>query len=79
LFVREVDLVAFWILRPKINEHVPIKNETTVRRFCTTEVMMIAFCAAYADLTIKLFVVIIISNMIRKEFTAKIISQIYCL
>jgi len=29
-----VDLAAFWILNPKINEDVPIKKETIVRTFC---------------------------------------------
>lgn len=29
-----VVLAALWILNPRINDDVPIKNETRVRRFC---------------------------------------------
>jgi hypothetical protein len=35
----DVDLVvlaALWILNPKINDDVPIKNETSVRTFCVS-------------------------------------------
>jgi len=32
--VNVVLLAALWILNPKINDDVPIKKETSVRRFC---------------------------------------------
>lgn len=31
--VEDVDLVRFWILRPEINDDVPINSETIVRYF----------------------------------------------
>jgi hypothetical protein len=35
------DFEIFCTLSPKIKEDVPIKNETTVRRFCVTEVITV--------------------------------------
>lgn len=35
------DFEIFCMLSPKIKEDVPIKNETTVRRFCVTEVIIV--------------------------------------
>ena len=57
----DVDLVvlaALWILNPKINDDVPIKKETSVRRFCVIAGMitigaprLVWFCSVTALLS----------------------------
>ena len=53
-----VVLAALWILNPKINDDVPIKKETSVRRFCviagTTAIgapRLVSFCSVTALLS----------------------------
>jgi hypothetical protein len=50
-----VDLARFWILKPKINDDVPINKETIVRTFCVRPgirvigVLVYCFCSPSAN------------------------------
>ena len=79
----------FCMLSPKINDEVPIKNETTVRRFCVTEIAIgvaavsavvtlscCSFTANTDEMHSVLFEIRISSNETGMEFIKKVI--IFC-